>query len=112
MDAETAWLCELWNDDCPESTAIIIDQEFKNRIPALPVSKDLGFRGRVLQVGWELPSDLSETEWREAGAILRRVEHSAHGGLVIGGRLVKSIMVIARPSSKPMTGMDQHSRPA
>jgi len=42
----------------------------------LPVSKDLGFRGQVSRVGWELPSDLSETEWLEAGAILGRVEHS------------------------------------
>jgi N6-adenosine-specific RNA methylase IME4 len=37
---------------------------------------DLGFRGNVSRVAWELPSDLSETEWREAGAILGRVEHS------------------------------------
>jgi hypothetical protein len=32
--------------------------------------------GRVSQVGWELPSDLSEAEWREAGVILGRVERS------------------------------------
>jgi hypothetical protein len=45
--------------------------------PALSsATRDLGFRGRVSQVGWELPSDLSEAEWREAGAILGRVEHS------------------------------------
>jgi hypothetical protein len=44
------------------------------RLPA--GNRNLGFRGRVLQVGWELPPDLSETEWREAGAILGRVEHS------------------------------------
>jgi N6-adenosine-specific RNA methylase IME4 len=43
---------------------------------AVQISGDLGFRGRVLRVGWELPSDLSEAEWREAGAILGRVEHS------------------------------------
>jgi N6-adenosine-specific RNA methylase IME4 len=42
----------------------------------VPISGDLGFRGRVLRVGWELPSDLSEAEWLEAGAILGRVEHS------------------------------------
>jgi MT-A70 len=39
-------------------------------------TKDLGFRGRVLPVGWELPSDLSEAEWRQAGEILGKVEHS------------------------------------
>ena len=39
-------------------------------------TSDLGFRGNVSRVAWELPSDLPETEWREAGTILGRVEHS------------------------------------
>jgi hypothetical protein len=32
--------------------------------------------GRVSQVGWELPSDLSEAEWCQAGVMLGRVERS------------------------------------
>jgi MT-A70 len=44
--------------------------------PVVPISSGLGFRGRVSRIGWELPSDFSENEWREAGAILGRVEHS------------------------------------
>src|SRR4051812_16803593 len=40
------------------------------------VSQNMGLRGRVLRVGLELPADLTETEWREAGATLSKVEHS------------------------------------
>ena len=42
----------------------------------VPLSRDLGLRGRVLRVGWELPEDLSESEWRSAGELLGKVEHS------------------------------------
>jgi hypothetical protein len=42
----------------------------------VPISSDIGLRGRVLGVGWELPDDLSEPEWRAAGELLGRVERS------------------------------------
>jgi N6-adenosine-specific RNA methylase IME4 len=42
----------------------------------VPLSRDLGLRGRVLQVGWELPADLSEADWRDAGALLGKIERS------------------------------------
>ncbi len=42
----------------------------------VPLSRNLGLRGRVLQVGWELPSDLSEEDWRSAGALLGKIERS------------------------------------
>jgi N6-adenosine-specific RNA methylase IME4 len=38
------------------------------------LSGNLGLRGRVLQVGWELPDDMTEGEWREVGAKLGSVE--------------------------------------
>lgn len=40
------------------------------------VSSTLGLRGQVLPVGWNLPEDLSETEWRQAGELLGKVERS------------------------------------
>lgn len=42
----------------------------------IPLSSSLGLRGRVLQVGWELPADLTEVEWRHAGEVLGKVERS------------------------------------
>jgi N6-adenosine-specific RNA methylase IME4 len=42
----------------------------------VPLSNNLGLRGRVLQVGWDLPTDLSEGEWRSAGELLGKVERS------------------------------------
>lgn len=42
----------------------------------IPLSPGLGLRGRVLRVGWDLPPDLTEPEWREAGELLGKVEHS------------------------------------
>jgi hypothetical protein len=35
-----------------------------------------GLRGRVLRVGLELLSDLSEAEWKEGGALLGKIERS------------------------------------
>jgi hypothetical protein len=42
----------------------------------IPLSRDLGLRGRVLRVGWELPVDLSEAEWRSGGSLLAKIERS------------------------------------
>lgn len=42
----------------------------------VPISRDLGLRGRVLRVGWELPHDLSEKDWRSAGELLGKIERS------------------------------------
>jgi N6-adenosine-specific RNA methylase IME4 len=42
----------------------------------LPIPRALGLRGRVLRVGWELPDDLSEDDWRAAGELLGKVERS------------------------------------
>lgn len=42
----------------------------------LTLSPNLGLRGRVLRVGWELPADLSEEDWREAGEMLGKIERS------------------------------------
>lgn len=42
----------------------------------VPVSRDLGLAGRVLRVGWELPVDMTESEWRCAGELLGKVERS------------------------------------
>ena len=42
----------------------------------VPLARDLGLRGRVLRVGWELPEDLSEKDWRSAGEMLGKVERS------------------------------------
>lgn len=40
------------------------------------LSGDMGLRGRVLRVGWELPEDLSEQDWLSAGALLGKLERS------------------------------------
>lgn len=42
----------------------------------ISLDSGLGLRGRVLQVGWDLPDDLSETEWLAAGEMLGKVERS------------------------------------
>ncbi len=41
-----------------------------------PPGRDLGLRGPVLLMGWELPPNLTEEDWREAGAILGKIERS------------------------------------
>lgn len=51
----------------------------------IPLSRDLGLRGKVLRVGWELPADLSEDEWRAGGALLGKIERSV---FVVAWRLV------------------------
>jgi hypothetical protein len=43
--------------------------------PPLP-EQPLKLRGRVLETGWDVPADLSEAEWCEAGKILGRLERS------------------------------------
>lgn len=40
----------------------------------LSLSDGAALRGRVLRVGWELPSDLTEAEWRAGGEFLGKVE--------------------------------------
>ena len=40
------------------------------------MSPTLGLRGKVLPVGWQLPQDLTEAEWRQAGEMLGKVERS------------------------------------
>jgi N6-adenosine-specific RNA methylase IME4 len=40
------------------------------------LSDAMGLRGRVLRIGWELPEDLSESEWRAAGELLGKIEGS------------------------------------
>jgi len=42
----------------------------------IPVSTDLGLPGRVLRVGWDLPSNITESEWTSAGELLGKVERS------------------------------------
>lgn len=42
----------------------------------VPLSRDMGLSGRVLRVGWELPADMSEQEWRRAGELLGKLERS------------------------------------
>jgi N6-adenosine-specific RNA methylase IME4 len=42
----------------------------------ISLSGNLGLRGRVLRVGWELPDDLTESEWCEAGEMIGKVERS------------------------------------
>jgi hypothetical protein len=37
---------------------------------------DLGLRGRVTEVSWDLPDGMDEREWRDAGELLGRVERS------------------------------------
>jgi N6-adenosine-specific RNA methylase IME4 len=45
-------------------------------MPIVPIGSNLGLRGRVFQTGWELPADLSETDWQAAGEVLGKVERS------------------------------------
>ena len=42
----------------------------------VPFGRELGLRGRVLRMGWELPPDLPEEDWREAGTFLGKIERS------------------------------------
>jgi N6-adenosine-specific RNA methylase IME4 len=40
------------------------------------LSRDLGLKGRLLQIGWELPANLSFEDWKEAGGLLGKIERS------------------------------------
>ena len=42
----------------------------------VPLTGDVGLRGRVLRVGWELPADMSREDWCAAGALLGKIERS------------------------------------
>lgn len=42
----------------------------------VPLTGDIGLRGRVLRVGWELPADMSREDWCAAGALLGKIERS------------------------------------
>jgi N6-adenosine-specific RNA methylase IME4 len=57
--------------------AVVITIEGATRDGELiPISRDLGLRGRVLTVGWDLPDNLTEEEWIAAGELLGKVERS------------------------------------
>ena len=43
----------------------------------VPLSGTLGLRGRLLRVAWDLPADITQGEWAEAGKLLGKIEHSA-----------------------------------
>ncbi len=42
----------------------------------VPLSSSLGLRGQVVRVGWQLPPDLAEDEWKAAGEMLGKMERS------------------------------------
>jgi hypothetical protein len=44
-------------------------------VQVLLLGRSLSLRGRLLPVGWEVPPDLSEPDWREIGRWLGRLEH-------------------------------------
>jgi N6-adenosine-specific RNA methylase IME4 len=46
------------------------------KLASANLPRRLGLRGSLLPVGWQLPDDLSEAEWREAGEVLGKVELS------------------------------------
>jgi N6-adenosine-specific RNA methylase IME4 len=61
--------------DAPEISPNCSSTQAGNR-RAVPLSRNLGLRGIMSRTGWELPDDLSEAEWRVAGGLLGKIEHS------------------------------------
>ena len=54
----------------------IVARKRARKGPPGDIARSVGLRGEVSPVGWALPDNLSEAEWRDAGRILGRVERS------------------------------------
>lgn len=51
-------------------------EPFTNDGEIIPMTGSMGLRGSVQRVGWDLPADMTDAEWREAGELLGKVERS------------------------------------